>query len=289
MLTTKQKINYLLDSTLRFFEQKKCPHCKSTNCTKIDQKYFVTQLLQCNNCNFRFRHPYDSINTNKDFYQKEYFEDDVMTTDMPTNEQLEDMKSNNFDIDNDKSIKRLLPLFDIVTSNNRNAKIVDYGASWGYMSYQFKLAGYDVQSFEISKPRGNYGNKNLGLNIVSNIEELKGGVDIFFSSHVIEHVPSITEMLNVAKGVLKKGGFFICLCPNGSDEFRKLDPQAFHLAWGKVHPNYLDEKFFSKLFEENNYYIGATPINLEKINNWNSEGQCIDKLESIELLTIVKL
>jgi cyclopropane fatty-acyl-phospholipid synthase-like methyltransferase len=167
--------------------------------------------------------------------------------------------------------------------------MVDYGCSWGYMSYQFKQKVHQLQSFEISVPRATYGNKNLGLNIVSNEDELQPQVDIFFSSHVIEHVPSLQNLINLAKKMVKPGGYIITLCPNGSDHYQIKEPTSFHLAWGKVHPNYLSDSFFKKAFKDNPKYIGTTPIQFEHIEKWDKQSILIDNLDNIEMLTIVKV
>ena len=43
------------------------------------------------------------------------------------------------------------------------AMLFDFGCSWwGYGSYQFSRAGYDVQSYEIAEDRRNYGIAETG-------------------------------------------------------------------------------------------------------------------------------
>ena len=154
---------------------------------------------------------------------------------MPTEEELSELKSQEFNAGSDRSIARLLPIFEAAAGKIQDTKIVDYGTSWGYISYQLKKVGMNVQSYEISRPRANYGNQNLGLNIVSNVNELKGENDVFFSSHVIEHVPSVSKMIEIGKSVLSKDGVFIAICPNGSPMRKAMHPKNHHSAWGQVH------------------------------------------------------
>jgi 2-polyprenyl-3-methyl-5-hydroxy-6-metoxy-1,4-benzoquinol methylase len=289
MLNISQKISYFLDSAVRMFEPKICPVCGSNKTKVVDKKYIVTKLLQCENCTFKFRHPYESKKANQDFYQKEYFEVDGITTDMPNDAQLQELVNSNFTSDANKNVDRLLQLFSCFFDNLNGVKIIDYGASWGYISYQFKKAGMEVQSFEISKPRGGFGNKKLGLNITADTEQLQGGIDIFFSSHVIEHVPSITDMINLAKKLVKPGGFFIALCPNGSDVYKQLQPVSFHKAWGKVHPNFLSNDFYHYIFKGQSIFLATTPINYNEVKQWNQKDNFTGDLSQVELLCIVKL
>ena len=88
MLTLPQKVKYLTNSALRIFEPKICPFCNAKNRKVIDRKYFVTFLIECENCFLKYRHPYESVSSNKEFYQKEYAESDLLTTDLPNEHDL---------------------------------------------------------------------------------------------------------------------------------------------------------------------------------------------------------
>lgn len=289
MLALKQKFEYFIDSALRYSEAQECPSCGSKHVEQIDRKHVVTRLFECKNCFLYFRHPVESTKSNFSFYQKEYAEDDDITTNLPTDEELKQLRAKNFATESNRSAKRLIDLFGAFLPNIEGAKIVDYGTSWGYISYQFKKAGMDVQSFELSVPRARFGNEKLGLNIKTSASELKGGNDIFFSSHVIEHVPKVSDMLATGKGLLKKGGYLVTICPNGSPEFRQKNAHDFHLAWGKVHPNYLNAKFFANAFRDYPHYIASSPFDLKAIKNWDQKSQVIGNLEDGEIFAIAKI
>ncbi len=283
----KDKIKYFLRSSLHFFSPVVCPNCNSHKATKVDQKYFVTRLFKCDHCFLQFRHPLDSQNFNSSFYQEEYSQDDGITTDMPAPDELKQMIEIDFS-NSPKNVSTFVKIFSSIVPDIRNAKLVDYGSSWGYMSYQFKKLGMSVQSFEISRPRANYGNTNLNLDIKSNPEELKSGNDIFFSSHVIEHVPSIPDMVNISKRVLSTGGYFIAECPNGSQGFRDKNPANFSKAWGLVHPSYLSKDFYQWLFKECPYLILTSPYDLDQIKKWDHASQVTHQTDGDQLLVIVK-
>jgi 2-polyprenyl-3-methyl-5-hydroxy-6-metoxy-1,4-benzoquinol methylase len=286
MLTNKQKIKYFIDSVLATGQEVKCTFCGSTNCLEIDRKYIVTKLLECQNCHLYFRYPVDKKEFNAEFYQTEYQEKDKMTTDLPDAATLEKIKNSSFNSAN-KNANRFLDLFDKLLPARKPLKIVDYGCSWGYQTYQFLQAGHQVQGYEISRSRASFGSKNLGIEILTNEDQLKGGNDIFFSSHVIEHHPDIPSMIALAKSLLKQGGYFIAVAPNGSTEYRKINPNAFHHIWGKVHPNYLNADFYKFIFKDCPYYIGSSPFVMKNIYPLE-DSQFIDNLTGEELLVIVK-
>ena len=289
MLTILDRFDYLFDSARRFNEPVVCPYCKNKNAQLIDRKYVVARLFECDHCHLYFRHPVDSVEHNKKFYQTNYVESDSFTTTMPKKEELDELRDNAFNVSKDRSAERYIGLFSALYDNVRQLKIVDYGTSWGYLSYQFKQAGMDTQSFEISVPRARFGNEHLDLQIKTDEKELLGGNDIFFSSHVIEHVPSISHMIELAKSLLKPDGLFIAICPNGSRDFRKVNEHAFHLGWGKVHPNYLNSDFYQHVFASQPYYLASNPFTYDEIKRWDKRTQWKSNLTGEELLVITRL
>ncbi len=144
-----------------------------------------------------------------------------------------------------------------------------------------------MQGFEISKARVAYGNSNLGVDIKDKENELRDGNDLFFSAHVIEHHPDIKSMISLAKKLLTPEGYFVAISPNGSEQYRNANNSSFHHAWGKVHPNYLNESFYKTIFKEHPYFIGCSPFDFERIVDWGNN-QIIDKTDGEELILIAK-
>src|SRR5216683_5822231 len=66
-----------------------------------------------------------------------------------------------------KNANRFLNLFSRLFPGVNSLRIIDYGSSWGYLTYQLAKAGHDVQGYEISKSRAAYGVKNLGVEILT--------------------------------------------------------------------------------------------------------------------------
>ena len=170
-------------------------------------------------------------------------------------------------------------------------RLFDFGCSWGYGSWQFSKFGFNVESFEISRPRADYARTKLNVNVHNSLPKTTGDFDIFFSSHVMEHVPSVKETIEFGMRLLKPGGLFITLTPNGSSEYKHTDFGAWDKLWGMVHPNFIDHSFYSHTFKDNQPFVASEPYDLKKIKQWH-HGQkftvSTQHLAGCELLVLVK-
>jgi len=285
MLTREQKFRYFFNSLLATGQKIQCTYCGSDQCKEIDRKYLVTRLMECQNCHLYFRYPVDKKEVNADYYQTEYKENDHITTELPGAALLEKLKAENFSSVN-KNANKYLDLFTRLFPSEKFLNIVDYGSSWGYLTYQFKKAGHVVQGYEISRQRAAYGVKNLDIEIYSDENLLRGNNHIFFSSHVIEHHPDIPSMISLAESLLRNGGYFVAFCPNGSAAFRQKNQEAFHHLWGKAHPNYLNGEFFKYIFRDRPYFIGSNPVNRVHVHPLQQQDKQVDDLSGEELLVI---
>ena len=169
-------------------------------------------------------------------------------------------------------------------------KIIDYGSNWGYVSFQFKEAGFETQSFEISKRMSEKGQELLGLEITSSVTDLTSGNNVFFTSHVIEHLSDINILLATAKQLLTDDGYFIAYSPNGSADYKRKNPETFHKLWGMVHPNFMNEKFYCNVFKEHPYLITSSPYpDMNLFENWDGYSQVVDRTDGEELLVICRI
>lgn len=282
-----KKITYFLGSALKYFTPKQCPSCGAIGGEVIDRKFVVTRLITCSKCKLNYRHPLDSAKFNEQFYNEDYVETDGMTTELPDDAQLKRLMETGF-AGTSKDMSQHIKIIETVLGRLKGVRIIDYGANWGYISYQFKQRGMLVDGYELARNRANFG-KKLGIDIKTDENKLSDNNDIFYNSHVIEHLPSIPNMLAIAKRTLSKEGYFIALCPNGSKEFRKNHPSNFHLAWGMVHPNYLSADYYQYMFKDHPYYIGSgDPYDFIEMGNFGDR-QVTGNLEGGELLVIVKI
>ncbi len=88
-----------------------------------------------------------------------------------------------------------------------------------------KNEGLDVKSFEVSRPRPDFGIMKLGLDIKSEIEDLFESNDIFYILRVIKRIPNLSQMLITAVNITKIGGLIINLSLNSNNNLRRGIPQ----------------------------------------------------------------
>ncbi len=199
-------------------------------------------LGRCSDCLLLFRSPTDTPIQSFTFYQKDYTEESV--TELPGLRQLAELKAAGFSSKGD-----LTPYLTLMKQfyGDRGSKLVDYGCSWGYNTWRFQSEGFVSSGVEVSRTRCDYGRKELGVDLHYSADQLPSDFDIFFSSHVFEHVPSPAKSFNEARRLLgDKGGLCIIITPNGCDAFRKARPRWWHELWGRKHPNFLDDQFWKR-------------------------------------------
>jgi 2-polyprenyl-3-methyl-5-hydroxy-6-metoxy-1,4-benzoquinol methylase len=207
---------YLMENVWGYlsFQKNRCPYCDSDASRLVNVRRGIIQIRRCNVCNLMFRYPKDSTDFNKKFYQSLYSEG--ATTDMPSPDVLAELKRTNFQSENNFTEKINL-LKSILDKGTDNVKVLDYGASWGYATYQLNRAGFEAIGFEMSKPRASYGEQNLGVTIISELGTLKSygsSFDVIFTSHVIEHIPTPHQVFDTFNELLKSDGILLAFVPN---------------------------------------------------------------------------
>jgi len=248
-----QKLRYFVDSGVdclarRHFE---CPNCGQDRRIVVDRKYLVTQLNRCQGCWLLYRTPADTQASNARHYGAAGSYQEAVPTRLPGPEELEALVARNFagtSYDYAAVVRTLQAL-----GLPKGARVFDFGCAWGYGSFQLRQAGLDVLSYEISAPRLAYGRERLGLRTLTDFDAIDArhpeahSFDCFFSSHVLEHVPGPSRVFERARHLLRPGGLFVALTPNGSEAHRAANPN-WSLMWGRDHPNYVDEVFLSRHF-----------------------------------------
>jgi len=284
-LTTLQKnINWFLTSLGRSMDSQRfnCPNCKNNSSVTIDQKFFVSQLRECAICRLRFRAPIDLASDNYEYYQKSYSLG--FTTDTPNRDVLDKLLSCKF-AGHEKSYDKIIQLLKSFYPSG-TPKLIDFGCSWGYGSWQLQQAGFSVFSYEISSPRADYAQRNLDVKLID-LNNPPTEIDIFFSNHVFEHIPEPSKIISLAKEILKPDGIFVAITPNGSDSYRNDDYRGWHSLWGKDHPNHLSDTFYENEFSNNPYFISSMLDSFDEVINWNKQNSQIKcTSNSPELLLI---
>lgn len=166
----------------------------------------------------------------------------------------------------------------------RGERLIDFGCSWGYGSWQLAKAGFLVTGFEISRSRCSYARDKLAIAATSNLAELGSRYDCFFSAHVIEHVPSALEMILLGKRLLRPGGLFVAFTPNGCFAKRERDYRGWHYTWGFVHPQLIDAEFFIEAVKPHAFLLASSPYDLELLRRWDGSKSEQSDLSGEELM-----
>jgi len=261
-----------------------CPSCGNRKSSVVDRKFIITTLRRCSNCELLFRAPTTSESENRSFYQVGY--EQGFTTEIPSKQRLSQLIASEFKGSN----KDYSAYINIIRALGIHAgqRLLDFGCSWGYGSWQLRNAGYDVQAFEVSSSRCAFARSELGLNAVETIECIDPPFDCFFSAHVIEHVPSVSRMLTFARRSLRLGGLFVAFTPNGSSLNRQLNPRLWHALWGFVHPQLIDERFCARTLSPDPYLLASRPFSATDIAAWDQKTPTQLSLTGDELLVVLK-
>ncbi len=282
------KIKYLMRQISGNFKHARisCPSCGSEKAHVVARKYLVSTLRRCESCALLFRAPTDDPVFIHKFYQSEYSQG--FTTDMPDEKELQLLLENAFR-GTEKDYTAYLEVLHALTPPEY-VRLLDFGCSWGYGSWQLKNAGYSVDSYEISMPRALFARQQLGLHVYTDITQISDKYDVIFMSHVLEHLPSVRKAIEFVMIHLKDGGLFICFTPNGSEQYRKENPYRWMRAWSMVHPNMLDSMFYAREFMVYKHVICSDPYDLRMLNSFIKDtNSCHSgELNGAELLVVVR-
>lgn len=258
---------------------RRCPSCGYADGSEIvDRKWGITTLRRCARCQLLFRAPTTTADENARIYQVEYRQGS--TTELPDDATLQRLVETRFrgsphDFENYLAVLRAAGV-------PRGARVLDFGCSWGYGAYQMKEQGFEVEGYEISEPRARFASERLGVRLRNPAEAPDGTYDLFFSAHVLEHVPSVSAVLAMADRLLRPGGRFVAFTPNGSLERRQLHPAGWHRQWGFVHPQLLDRQWIETLRPDRQVIADTDPYDLAAI----AAGQSSGKFTGGELLIL---
>jgi hypothetical protein len=217
------------------------------------------------------------------FYQSEYFEPGL-TTDLPSDSELQQLLGKGFrgspkDFSGGIALLRDLGL-------NANARLLDYGANWGYTTWQLRRAGFMAEAFEISQPRAKFAQK-LGIQVTTRVADLRPPFDAIYSGHVLEHTSNPLATIRQQLDWLGDGGMVIAHTPNGSAARRAADGKGFHSNWGQVHPFLLTGDFITNNFARLPFFV-STSGDLGAIRAWDKHSSNVGDLSGSVLLIIIR-
>lgn len=267
----------LLRSALR------CPSCGSSKAKILDRKWLVTSLQRCTDCRLLYRAPTTSEAENASYYQADY--EQGFTTRLPTGMEVDELIMKGFS-GHEKSYKTYIEVLSALVIAE-GSRLYDYGCSWGYGSHQLKSTGLKVDAYEISEPRAAFARSKMGVNIVEPSFAPERSYDVFFSSHVVEHIPSVSRFIDAGRRLLKPSGIFVAFTPNGCAEFRNKNPAAWHTLWGESHPQLIDIEYLNHL-GVGPILVATSPYPIAEMAAWTGEKSTVLDLHGDELMFAFK-
>lgn len=268
-----------------------CPSCGGLGGAALDRKWGMTAMRRCSECSLLFRTPTTTAEENAQFYQEDYTEG--FTTEVPGDAELKRLLETRF-AGEEKNYAGYIAVLEAL-GVKAGARLFDFGCSWGYGSWQLGQAGFAVDAFEISRPRAAFAAERLGVRLVEPLQAEQGSYDVFFSAHVIEHVPSVEAMVQQGLALLRPGGLLVAFTPNGSAAFRQAQPRNWHLMWGLAHPQLIDSEWAMKRFAGKPLLLTSAPLHqpqhghpLDEITRWDRSPQAkMLGLEWVEMMMAV--
>jgi 2-polyprenyl-3-methyl-5-hydroxy-6-metoxy-1,4-benzoquinol methylase len=195
-------------------QPRSCPYCgPSSPVHLLRRKKFIMDILKCGTCQLVFRWPMDTPQEHDAHYHDEFAVDAPQIA-LPSPQEARSLMESNFvgsPLDLNAKIRVLKAL-------HATGKVLDFGCSWGYGTFQLQQHGYEAVGFEISKPRADYARRELGLTVIDSLSELyslrANTFDIIFSNHVLEHILPIRDTLVSLSRLLTRDGIVFHVLPN---------------------------------------------------------------------------
>jgi 2-polyprenyl-3-methyl-5-hydroxy-6-metoxy-1,4-benzoquinol methylase len=208
-------------------EHNRCPYCGSIFHARLQRKKFIIEARKCQYCDLIFCWPTDSAEKAKHFYECDYRSGIV--TELPSMQELSEFCASGF---HNSRYAKPAYIELVRAAIPPPARILDFGASWGYVGNQLQKSGYEVEGFELSQARAEFGRKHLDIPLHSSWEHLHKPAfprfDLIFTAHTLEHVYDLWSILERFADALVPDGLLLIIVPNGGGRM------ARHLGvrWG---------------------------------------------------------
>jgi hypothetical protein len=182
----------------------------------VGTKHFLLTLYECGRCGLKYRYPKDEERSATRFYELSYREKSVV--DVPTDEELVEVVERRFvgtkfdKSDKVRLIERYVP---------REASVLDFGASFGYMLLQLEHAGYTrVLGYELSPTRARIAREKVGVPVASTLSAVEQSAlspyGCVYAAHVLEHLPHIRTIFAWLRSLMCAKGYLILWTPNAT-------------------------------------------------------------------------
>lgn len=250
-LPTRAHVFHLADVVAGHLRGNPCPNCgtRARPDRPLYRKHFgVASVYQCRGCELLFRPTgLQSTAVARWYYSRLYGDQGIATEPTTTDRATALARARAADKDRSPLVEALLPL---VPESARHVGVL--GASWGYELLCLEHLGVPLYGIEPGEPRREHGKRSFGLELHASVADAakaghRGGIVI--SSHVLEHIPRLTDVLDEVDRELAPV-LHLHLTP-------RVDPLTPRIAVviGREHPLGVTEAFWMKRAAERGWAI----------------------------------
>ena len=266
-----------------------CPYCgPGTPIRLLRRKKLVLNILKCESCGLIFRWPMDTAEEAETYYQEQFFAVNYPPQRRaPYQAELKQLLATNFAgtaVDANAKIQ-------ILKSIRPTGRVLDYGCSWGFATYQLCHHGFDAVGFEISRPRAEYARERIGVKVLDSFADLSalpdGSFDVIFSNHVVEHLTKVRETFELMFRLLAPGGVAFHVLPNFTG---KIAREGMWIMWiGEEHPLAPTSDFFQRNLPRHGFTrvdLGSSPFDDQLATALTSGDTTKVSMDGYELLVV---
>jgi hypothetical protein len=194
MESLPSRIFYAADLLLGRMGGDSCPNCGVSgkrNPIVVPRHGGISPIFECANCQIHYR----PVGIKEGKLLQFYYSHLYGGVKVPNSRDRE-IAERGVEEKSDRS-KTLAPIVE--SFGSRKPRICVLGCSWGYEMKPLGQLGCEVIGIELSTTHREFGQSVLKLSIFANELEVArevGQVDILMSSHVLEHVPAATALLD---------------------------------------------------------------------------------------------
>lgn len=248
-LSKKKKLEFQINQRLIV----NCPLCGKDNYTHVR----TGNIVKCNNCDMVYLRERPSVEWLENYYAEKY-----VTPDAAPTVKTPQSKSEILTKDEYKGANRDQLLKDAINIWGKEIKdslLVDIGCGWGGLLNNAKEKGFNVLGFELTKKNAEFANNELQIQVHSKqFEEVpleKNSIDIVTMSHVLEHVPQPSNVVNKIYNELNDGGIFYCVVPNFDSFCSKVLQEEWLWLERDWHYSHFTVETITDLFKKTGFEI----------------------------------
>ncbi len=210
------KISYNNEKLIYFlneYYQKRAP------INLIKNNYY--ELLECSKCKLIFQKYIPDDELSYTLYDK------IISPEESLKKKLLSLQNLNLKYDNE--IRLIKSIY-----GNKEVKILEFGAGWGFWASRAIDSGLKVDAFELSSSRIEYMKKKK-INVIEDFNKSLEQYDFIYSDQTIEHISDPHQIFKSFVPNLKKGGFIFLSYPS-SFMFKKKLSKSYIPYKDAAHP-----------------------------------------------------